>query len=202
MQLLKDAVDIIMTIIIAGVDEVGRGPLAGAVVACAVILDHPVEGVTDSKKLTAAKREKLAVIIKQQAQCFAYGRAEVEEIDRLNIHQATLLAMKRAVEGLSLVPEKILVDGLFVPKVMMPAEAIVEGDLLIHQIAAASILAKVARDAEMVEMDKRYPGYGFADHKGYGTAYHRKALQELGACPIHRRSYAPVAAVLAAMSMA
>lgn len=186
-----------MTILIAGVDEVGRGPLAGAVVAAAVILEHPIDGVTDSKKLTAIKREKLALLIQQQAICFAYGRAEVEEIDAINIHQATLLAMKRAVEGLSHVPDKILVDGIFVPAVSMPAQAIIQGDLLIHQIAAASILAKVVRDAEMVALDKIYPGYGFADHKGYATPFHRRALQELGACAIHRRSYAPVAAALA-----
>jgi len=191
-----------MTILIAGVDEVGRGPLAGAVVAAAVILEHPIEGVTDSKKLTAIKREQLAKLIIQKAQSFAYGRAEVEEIDQLNIHQATLLAMKRAVEGLSIVPHKILVDGIFVPDVTMPAEAIIKGDLLIHQIAAASILAKVARDAEMVALDQVYPGYGFADHKGYPTPMHRRLLQELGICAIHRRSYAPVRQAMEAKALA
>lgn len=187
-----------MVFYIAGVDEVGRGPLAGAVVTAAVILEHPVPGVTDSKKLTANKRRQLAEQIKQQALAFAYGRAEVEEIDRLNIHQATLLAMKRAVEGLSIVPHKVMVDGLYAPQLSLPCETVVKGDALIMQIGAASILAKVARDDEMDEMDKQYPGYGFAGHKGYPTSAHRKALLALGPCAIHRRSYAPVAALLEA----
>ena len=179
---------------IAGVDEVGRGPLAGPVVTAAVILSEPIEGITDSKKLSSLKRQQLAIEIKARAVCYAYGRAEVEEIDRLNIHHATLLAMKRAIEGLSISPEKVLVDGLYTPSVMMPCEAIVKGDSLIVAIGAASILAKVLRDAEMEEMDIIYPGYGFALHKGYPTAVHRAALQQLGPCMIHRRSYAPVAA--------
>lgn len=185
-----------MKLLVAGVDEVGRGPLAGPVVTAAVILAHPIEGLTDSKKLTAAKREKLAIQIQNEALCFAYGRAEVEEIDQLNIHHATLLAMKRAIEGLSYQPDEAFIDGLYIPNVLMPCTAIVKGDELIPEIGAASILAKVLRDREMEEMDILYPGYGFAGHKGYPTAAHRRALIELGACPIHRRSYAPVAAVI------
>ena len=180
--------------LIAGVDEVGRGPLAGPVVTAAVILRGPIEGVTDSKKLTPLKRQQLAIEIRERALCYAYGRAEAEEIDRLNIHHATLLAMKRAIEGLSICPEKVVVDGLYTPSVTMPCEAIVKGDSLIVAIGAASILAKVLRDGEMEEMDALYPGYGFALHKGYPTAMHRAALKQLGPCAIHRRSYAPVAA--------
>ncbi|WP_028387663.1 ribonuclease HII [Legionella fairfieldensis] len=179
---------------VAGVDEVGRGPLAGPVVTAAVILQAPVEGVTDSKKLTEAKRKQLAIKIKQEALCFAYGRAEVEEIDRLNIHHATLLAMKRAIEALPIQPASVLVDGLHVPAVMMPCQAIVKGDSLVQAIGAASILAKVLRDTEMEEMDLLYPGYGFAAHKGYPTAIHLHRLQEIGPCAIHRKSYSPVAA--------
>lgn len=181
---------------IAGVDEVGRGPLAGPVVTAAVILNKPIPGVTDSKKLTPLKREKLAEQIKKEALCFAYGRAEVEEIDQLNIHHATLLAMKRAVEALSITPMKVLVDGSHKPSIAIPSEAIVKGDLLIAEIGAASILAKVARDAEMDALDRLYPGYGFAVHKGYPTLMHRNALVALGPCAIHRRSYAPVMALL------
>ncbi len=185
-----------MQIHIAGVDEVGRGPLAGPVVTAAVILCEPIEGVTDSKKLTPLKRKKLAMIIRERALCYAYGRAEVDEIDQLNIHYATLLAMKRAIEGLSICPQKAMIDGLYIPQVAMPCEAIVKGDSLIAEIGAASILAKVLRDEEMVEMDLLYPGYGFSSHKGYPTEFHRNALQKLGPCDIHRRSYAPVAAAL------
>lgn len=188
-----------MNIYIAGVDEVGRGPLAGPVVTAAVILREPIEGVTDSKKLTPLKRKQLALIIQEHALCYAYGRAEAAEIDQLNIHNATLLAMQRAIEGLSIVPHKALIDGLYIPHVSMPAEAIVKGDGLIGEIGAASILAKVLRDAEMEEMDALYPGYGFAQHKGYPTAFHRNALQALGPCEIHRRSYAPVMAALGTM---
>lgn len=180
--------------LIAGVDEVGRGPLAGPVVTAAVILEKPIEGVTDSKKLSPLKRQQLAIHIREQALCYAYGRADVAEIDQLNIHHATLLAMKRAIEGLSICPERVLVDGLYTPSVMIPCDAIVKGDSLVTAIGAASILAKVLRDAEMDEMDALYPGYGFALHKGYPTALHRAALKELGPCAIHRRSYAPVAA--------
>lgn len=181
---------------IAGVDEVGRGPLAGPVVTAAVILKHSIAGVTDSKMLTANKRKYLAEQIKQEALCFAYGRAEVFEIDSLNIHHATLLAMKRAIEALSIQPEKVFVDGLYKPSINIACEAIVKGDLLIEAIGAASILAKVARDEEMDVLDGLYPGYGFATHKGYPTPMHRKALIDMGPCAIHRRSYAPVAALL------
>ncbi len=181
---------------IAGVDEVGRGPLAGPVIAAAVILRGPIDGVTDSKLLTPAKREKLAEIIKKEAICFAYGRAEVEEIDSLNIHHATLLAMKRAIESLVIQPDEALIDGLYVPKVAFPCTPIVKGDSLVTAIGAASILAKVLRDKEMVEMDLLYPGYGFAEHKGYPTLVHRNALKAIGPCLIHRQSYAPVAASL------
>ncbi len=189
-----------MQLYIAGVDEVGRGPLAGPVVTAAVILREPIEGVTDSKKLTPLKRKQLALIIRKRALCYAYGRAEVDEIDRLNIHHATLLAMKRCIEGLSICPDKALIDGLYIPHVSMPCHAIVKGDALIAEIGAASILAKVLRDAEMEDMDILYPGYGFSLHKGYPTAFHRNALQALGPCAIHRRSYAPVAAMMALTS--
>ena len=182
---------------IAGVDEVGRGPLAGPVVTAAVILTVPIEGITDSKKLSALKRQQLAVEIRERALCYAYGRAEVHEIDQLNIHHATLLAMKRAIEALSICPGNVLVDGLYIPNVSMPCRAIVKGDSLITEIGAASILAKVLRDEEMERMDELYPGYGFSLHKGYPTAVHRAALQTLGPCAIHRRSYAPVAAACA-----
>lgn len=184
------------TLLIAGVDEVGRGPLAGAVVTAAVILKHPIDGLNDSKKLTPAKRKKLVIQIKAEALAFAYGRAEVDEIDSLNIHHATLLAMKRAVEALAIQPDEALIDGIHLPQLAMPCKAIVQGDSLVPAISAASILAKVARDEEMEEMEKLYPGYGFASHKGYPTSAHRKALIELGPCPIHRRSYAPVANLL------
>ena len=179
---------------IAGVDEVGRGPLAGPVIAAAVILNHPIDGVMDSKGLTPKRRQALSILIKKHAIAFSYGRAEAEEIDNLNIHHATLLAMRRAVEGLNITPSEILVDGLFCPKVLMTSRAIVKGDTLIHQISAASILAKVLRDEEMILMDNIYPGYGFADHKGYPTAHHREALKVLGPCAIHRKSFGPVAA--------
>lgn len=182
--------------LIAGVDEVGRGPLAGAVVTAAVILKNPIEGLADSKKLSAKKRELLSVQIKEQAIAFAYGRAEVDEIDSLNIHHATLLAMQRAVEALSIRPDQVLVDGLHLPKLTIPCKAIVQGDDLIPQISAASILAKVFRDAEMVALDAVYPGYGFAEHKGYATVAHREALNRLGPCRIHRRSFEKVAVLL------
>ncbi|WP_094092287.1 ribonuclease HII [Legionella clemsonensis] len=181
---------------IAGVDEVGRGPLAGPVVTAAVILHKPIEGITDSKKLTPLKRRELALKIKEEAFCFAYGRAEVEEIEKLNIHYATLLAMKRAIETLPIQPHEIWVDGLFVPQVNIPCKAIVDGDGLIPSIGAASILAKVLRDEEMEKMDLMYPGYGFASHKGYATEMHRNALLELGPCAIHRKSFAPVMELL------
>ena len=184
--------------LMAGVDEAGRGPLAGPVVAAAVILDelNPIYGLADSKKLTALRRETLYDEIRSKALCCSISLATVEEIDRLNILQATLLAMKRAVEGLRLKPSKVLVDGNRLPILAILAEAIVKGDALIPSISAASILAKVYRDRWCREFDLEYPEYGFAGHKGYGTAIHLAALRKHGACPQHRRSFAPVAEVL------
>lgn len=182
--------------LIAGVDEVGRGPLAGAVVTAAVILKEPIEGLADSKKLSEKKRELLSILIKEQALAYAYGRAEVEEIDSLNIHHATLLAMRRAVEALPIKPDQVLVDGAHVPLINLPCKAIVQGDNLIPEISAASILAKVYRDAEMKALDVIYPGYGFAGHKGYPTVAHREALNRLGPSAIHRKSFALVGALL------
>ena len=184
--------------LVAGVDEAGRGPLAGPVVAAAVILDdlHPIAGLADSKKLTAARREALFDEIRARALCFSIAEASVEEIDRLNILQATLLAMRRAVLGLRLKPKMVLVDGIRLPTLDIPAEAIVKGDALVPAISAASILAKVHRDRWCVQVDEQYPQYGFAGHKGYGTAVHMAALREHGACIHHRRSFAPVAKVL------
>jgi ribonuclease HII len=183
--------------LIAGVDEAGRGPLAGPVVAAAVILDdlHPIEGLADSKKLTAARREKLYDEIRAKALCCSIAEATVEEIDRLNILQATLLAMRRAVEGLRLKPAKVLVDGNRLPVLDVLAEAIVKGDAKVPAISAASILAKVHRDRWCAEYDREFPQYGFAAHKGYGTAEHLAALRAHGACPQHRKSFAPVAEV-------
>ncbi|HAT4436625.1 TPA: ribonuclease HII [Legionella pneumophila] len=182
-----------LKILMAGVDEVGRGPLAGAVVTAAVILKKPIDGLTDSKKLSPKQRNLLAIRIKEEALAFAYGRAEVEEIDQLNIHHATLLAMRRAVEALPIQPDNVFVDGAFTPQLNIPCKAIVQGDSLIPEISAASILAKVLRDEEMVALDKIYPGYGFAEHKSYATPVHKEALMRLGPCKIHRRSYSPVA---------
>jgi ribonuclease HII len=183
-----------MTDYIAGVDEVGRGPLAGPVVTAAVILDpnNPIEGLNDSKKLTEKRREQLVPIIKERALAWSLGRAEPEEIDRINILQATLVAMTRAVEGLSIEPTHALVDGNKAPKLGCPVTTIVKGDQSEPAIAAASILAKVARDHEMEQMDKLYPGYGLAKHKGYPTKQHQQALLDLGVTPIHRRSFKPV----------
>ena len=182
----------------AGVDEAGRGPLAGPVVAAAVILDplDPIDGLADSKKLTALKREKLFDEIQARALCWSIALATAEEIDRCNILQATLLAMKRAVEGLQIMPSRVLVDGNRLPKLAIFAEAIVKGDALVPAISAASILAKVYRDRWCVDYHQQYPQYGFAGHKGYGTAQHLAALRAHGACPQHRRSFAPVAMVL------
>jgi len=179
---------------IAGVDEVGRGPLAGPVVAAAVILDEarPIEGLADSKALSARRREELSVLIKERAICWALGRAEVEEIDRLNILQASLIAMQRAVMALTLAPELVLVDGNQAPRLVYPVTTIIRGDATESSISAASILAKVARDAEMCDLDRRYPGYGFSLHKGYPTRVHIEALQRQGVSPIHRRSFGPV----------
>ena len=184
--------------LMAGVDEAGRGPLAGPVVAAAVILDdlRPIAGLADSKKLTAARREALFDEIRAKALCCSIAEASVEEIDRLNILQATLLAMRRAVLGLRLKPVMVLVDGNRLPVLDMQAEAIVKGDALVPAISAASILAKVHRDRWCAQIDSDYPDYGFAGHKGYGTAAHLAALREYGATPLHRSSFAPVAAQL------
>ena len=180
--------------LVAGVDEVGRGPLCGAVVTAAVILDpaRPIKGLNDSKKLTEARREALFPLIQERALAWCIARAEVEEIDRLNILHATMLAMQRAVAGLQIRPDLVLVDGNRCPALPMRSEPVIKGDSRVPAIAAASILAKVARDREMQELDKQYPGYGIAGHKGYPTPIHLAALRELGATPIHRRSFAPV----------
>lgn len=185
--------------LIAGVDEVGRGPLCGAVVTAAVILDplRPIDGLNDSKKLTEAHREALFPIIQERALAWAIGRAEVGEIDQLNILHATMLAMQRAVAGLTLRPDRVLVDGNRCPVLPMPSEPVVGGDARVPAIAAASILAKVTRDREMQEMELLYPGYGIGKHKGYPTPAHLAALRQLGATPIHRRSFAPVREALA-----
>lgn len=184
--------------LMAGVDEAGRGPLAGPVVAAAVILDdqNPIAGLADSKKLTAARREWLFDEIRAKALCFSIAQASVAEIEQLNILQATLLAMKRAVEGLRLKPKKVLIDGNRLPVLSMMAEAIVQGDVLVPAISAASILAKVHRDRWCATLDQAYPQYGFSKHKGYGTAQHLAALQMHGACPEHRKTFRPVAEVL------
>jgi ribonuclease HII len=178
----------------AGVDEAGRGPLAGPVVAAAVILDdlHPIEGLADSKKLTALRREKLYEQIMAGALCCSIAQASVQEIDALNILEATLLAMRRAVEGLRLKPVKVLVDGNRLPLLDVRAEAIVKGDALVPAISAASILAKVHRDRLCADLHAQHPHYGFDQHKGYGTAMHLRALQDHGPCPEHRMSFAPV----------
>ncbi|MES2624545.1 MAG: ribonuclease HII [Pseudomonadota bacterium] len=183
---------------IAGVDEVGRGPLAGDVVAAVVILDqaHGIKGLADSKQLTPERREELYEEIKSRAIAFAVARASVAEIDQINILQASFLAMRRAVEALQRKPDFIYVDGNRCPRWSYTSEAVVKGDSKIASIAAASILAKVTRDREMQDLDKTYPGYGLAQHKGYPTAFHLQALQELGPCAIHRRTFRPVAELL------
>lgn len=180
--------------LVAGVDEVGRGPLAGPVMAAAVILDpnNPIEGLTDSKKLSEKKRQYLSNEIKNNALCWYIARSEPDEIDQFNILQASLLAMQRAVEGLSIQPQHCLIDGNKLPELKCSAEAIVKGDLIEPAISAASIIAKVARDLEMCEMDKIYPGYGFAQHKGYPTKSHREAIKVIGISKIHRKSFAPI----------
>lgn len=179
----------------AGVDEAGRGPLAGPVVAAAVLLnpDHPISGLNDSKKLGEKQRERLAEEIRERALAWAIAEASVEEIDQINILQASLLAMRRAVSALNLTPSLILVDGNRLTDFSIPAQAIVKGDGKYQVIAAASILAKSWRDQTMRELDELYPGYGFSRHMGYPTAAHLEALRRLGPCPIHRRSYRPVA---------
>lgn len=183
---------------LAGVDEAGRGPLAGDVVAAAVILDpsRPVPGLRDSKKLTATRREALAELIRERALAWAVARASVAEIDRLNILRASMLAMHRAVQALQPQPGYVLVDGNRLPRWSYAAEPVVGGDDRVPAIAAASILAKVQRDRELVELDGRYPGYGFAAHKGYPTRAHLAALRALGVTPVHRRSFAPVKSLL------
>ncbi|MEQ9745578.1 ribonuclease HII [Pectobacterium actinidiae] len=179
---------------IAGVDEVGRGPLVGAVVTAAVILDptRPIVGLADSKQLSEKRRLSLYDEIKEKALAWSLGRAEPEEIDQLNILHATMLAMQRAVAGLAIVPDFVLIDGNRCPALPMPAQAVVKGDSRVAEISAASIMAKVTRDREMVELDQRFPAYGFAQHKGYPTAFHLEKLAALGATEFHRRSFAPV----------
>jgi len=186
-------------LIVAGVDEVGRGPLVGAVVTAAVILDpmRPIEGLADSKALSEKKRLFLADEIREKALCFSYGRCDPHEIDELNILRATLVAMQRAVAGLSVSPQHVLVDGNRLPLLPCPATAIIKGDARVAEISAASILAKVLRDAEMDALHERYPQYGFNRHKGYPTAEHLQALDTHGPIPEHRRSYAPVRDALA-----
>ena len=186
--------------LLAGVDEAGRGPLAGPVVAAAVILDdeNPIEGLADSKQLSERTRERLFDEIRAKALCCAIAEASVEEIDRLNILQDTMLAMKRAVESLRLKPAKVLVDGNRLPVLKVAAEAIVQGDAKVQAISAASILAKVHRDRLCLRLHELHPQYGFAEHKGYPTPEHLAALQAHGACAVHRRSFAPVRAVLEA----
>ena len=184
--------------LVAGVDEAGRGPLAGPVVAGAVILDpqKPIHGLNDSKRLTALRRDALYEEIREKALAWAVGHADVEEIDRINILQATMLAMKRAVEALQTVPDHALIDGNRWPDLCCPAQAIVKGDSRVAAISAASIMAKVTRDREMLSLDVIYPGYGLAQHKGYPSKAHIEALENLGVTPIHRRSYAPVRRVI------
>lgn len=187
--------------LIAGVDEVGRGPLVGAVVTAAVILDpaNPIQGLADSKKLSEKKRLALAEEIKQKALAWSLGRAEPQEIDELNILHATMLAMQRAVKSLKIQPHFVLVDGNRIPDLAMPAQAIVKGDSLVAEISAASILAKVARDQEMAELDRQFPQYEFAKHKGYPTKVHLEKLAEFGVLPEHRRSFSPVRLILKEM---
>lgn len=184
---------------VCGVDEAGRGPLAGPVSAAAVILDpaFPIAGLTDSKKLSERQRDRLAAIIRERALAWSVAYAEVEEIDRFNILQATLLAMRRAVLALSVNPQQVLVDGLYCPETGIPSQAIVKGDSKVAAISAASILAKTARDEHMLGLHERYPHYGFADHKGYPTAAHLAALREFGVTLAHRKTFRPVRELLA-----
>jgi len=188
---------------LAGVDEVGRGPLAGDVVAAAVMLDprRPIEGLRDSKKLSASRRDELAQLIRERALAWSIASASVHEIDEMNILQASLLAMHRAVQALDPQPEYVLVDGNRLPRWQYAAQAVVRGDDRVPAIAAASILAKVHRDSALIAMETQYPGYGFATHKGYPTPEHLQALQTLGVTPLHRRSFAPVKKVIAAHSL-
>ena len=183
---------------IAGVDEAGRGPLAGPVIAGAVILDpgKPIEGLRDSKRLSAKRRDELFDQIRERALAWAVGRADVEEIDRINILQATMLAMSRAVEALQPYADHALIDGNRCPDLSCTSQAIIKGDSKVAAISAASIMAKVTRDREMLELDMRYPGYGLAQHKGYPSKAHIEALEILGVTPAHRRSYAPVRRII------
>ena len=180
--------------LVAGVDEAGRGPLVGNVVAAAVILDHnkPIDGLTDSKKLSAARRERLAEQIREKAVAWNVVSIEAAEIDRINILQATMLGMKQSIEQLSILPGHVFIDGNRCPDVAIPSTAVIKGDLRVAEISAASILAKVERDAQMLALHQSYPQYGFDKHKGYPTKDHIKALMEHGPCPHHRRSYGPV----------
>jgi ribonuclease HII len=189
-------------VLLAGVDEVGRGPLIGDVVTAAVILDpaRPIAGLADSKKLSEKKREALFSEIQEKALCWSIARASPAEIDALNILQASLLAMKRAVEQLTIQPEYVLVDGNRLPQWRYASESVVKGDSRVAAISAASIIAKVQRDREMAILDEQYPGYGIAVNKGYPTAKHMEAINRLGITPLHRRSYAPVARVIALMN--
>lgn len=185
-------------LLVCGVDEAGRGPLAGPVYAAAVILNpkKPIRGLDDSKKLSAKERERLAVRIQTEALAFGIAVASVEEIDRINILNATLLAMQRAVDKLLIVPDEVWVDGTHVPRIAYTARAIIKGDALVDAISAASILAKSARDRELVALARQYPEYGFEKHKGYATQLHLARIREHGACPVHRRSFAPVKHIL------
>ena len=184
-----------MQLLMAGVDEAGRGPLAGCVVAAAVILQQPIAGIADSKKLSARRRDQLALVIKQQAHSWAIASASVKEIDQINILQASLLAMRRAIEALPQPPQLVLVDGKHSPDVAMPCRSVVKGDSLIPAIGAASILAKTHRDSLMLAQHQQYPQYRFDLHKGYPTRLHLQQLQQHGPCPVHRRSFAPVRAL-------
>jgi ribonuclease HII len=190
-------------VLICGVDEAGRGPLAGPVSAAAVILDpdHPIAGLADSKKLSEQQRDLLAPIIRERALAWAVAYADVAEIDRLNILQATLLAMHRAVLALHTRPQQVLVDGLYCPQTGIPSQAIVKGDSKVAAISAASILAKTARDALMLQLHEQYPGYGFANHKGYPTPAHLAALREHGVSAVHRKSFRPVRELLPVTSL-
>ncbi len=182
---------------VCGVDEAGRGALAGAVVAAAVVLGgNKISGLRDSKQLPANRREELAAIIREESLCFAVALADEKEIDRYNIRRATMFAMQRAVAQIPICPDVVLVDGDFAPDLPYPARAIIGGDAKVREIMAASILAKTARDKMMRDLEKTRPGYGFAEHKGYGTPAHLRALAQKGPCPAHRKTYAPVAALL------
>lgn len=185
-------------LLLAGVDEVGRGPLAGPVVTAAVMLDnrYVIDGLADSKRLTANKRQMLDLEIRSHALCYSIGQADVDEIDQLNILQATMLAMQRAVAGLTIRPNKVVVDGNRVPDLPCVAEAIIGGDGLVDEISAASIVAKVYRDSLMEDLHRQYPQYGFDQNKGYPTRMHHQALLQYGAAPCHRRSFAPVRNVI------